>query len=1034
MAKKLTEDQIKWILSVESTEAQQEIRKLTKANRELEQANKDRRQEMIKVEMRGKKNSLQYKRLSAEVKENTVKLTENRAVIKGLEGTMKLTELTMGQLKKRAQELSRQLDNTSKSLHPEEYNKLEKELGDVRNRMTQLRDESKQVQQVTGRMIVSKGAMATMLGNIWTKVIGIAVQGLKKIKDFTTEGIRMAGMAQGIDFAFNRIANRDYLNSLREQTKGLVSDLTLMKSAVRAENFNIPLNQLGKLLEFAQNRARDTGESVDYLVESIINGIGRKSPLILDNLGISAVRLQEEVKRTGDFAGAVGKIIEDEMAKAGPVIDTATDAATRKKVAWENLQVTLGKVFVNLKGGWDNVVAGFATGLEKIISGGEKASKVYDDQIKKVADLEVNMLPLIDRYKVLKTNTNLSAKEQEELTGILKTVQSALPGVVTEVDKYGNAIAINTNKIYAFIAAEKLKLKYMNKEAVAEIDEELEKQTKKVRDLQNKINQGDRYYTDDSGRMRKVKGKYDENEVQEMKNQLTQEVAAMIDMQNTRKELLGSSLDDQVEVERRRVEMRNQFNGMNKKQLANWIADERNAKNQYLEIARETYNARFGDGGGAGPGGGSSSNTTTETPQWKKDLEALDLELAQKRLKLKEDRANEVINEVEHKKQLEQLEREYLFKKMDIANLDLQTQMQIQDKIFEYKIKMLEETKRMESTYFADQKKLVEKQNNERDKANMSLGKRLGKSTEDQLKEEYNRRAAANKQMVDLTASFSNEIGQLVGSAVSGNKDFVKDSIVSLINMGLDYLKIQTQLAVTGATLASLAQPDSVATFGASGFARALIMTGLIEAAFQAAKAVVGGIASKMGSSAGSSGSGSSGTTRVLSGREVGGFMDVERAQDGRRYRATYAPTRRGYVDRPTVIVGEGVDSREWIAPNDALENPTIAPFIDLLEQSRLRGDIRTIDLNQIMRARMAGFASGGYLSDNPLAEAARRNTGDSSLFIRKDGTISQADKSLVELNKTLKKLQSEGVSVNYQQFDKAKNRVEGIKSKASRK
>ena len=139
-------------------------------------------------------------------------------------------------------------------------------------------------------------------------------------------------------------------------------------------------------------------------------------------------------------------------------------------------------------------------------------------------------------------------------------------------------------------------------------------------------------------------------------------------------------------------------------------------------------------------------------------------------------------------------------------------------------------------------------------------------------------------------------------------------------------------------------------------------------------------------------------------------------------------------MSRPTVIVGEGVDSREWIAPNDALENPTIAPFIDLLEQSRLRGDIRTIDLNQIMRARMAGFASGGYLSDNPLAEAARRNTGDSSLFIRKDGTISQADKSLVELNKTLKKLQSEGVSVNYQQFDKAKNRIEGIKNKAARK
>lgn len=1003
MAKKLTEDQIKWILSVESTEAQQEIRKLTKANRELEQANKDRRQEMIKLEMRGKKNSLQYKRLSAEVKENTVKLTENRAVIKGLEGTMKLTELTMGQLKKRAQELSRQLDNTSKSLHPEEYNKLEKELGDVRNRMTQLRDESKQVQQVTGRMIVSKGAMATMLGNIWTKVIGIAVQGLKKIKDFTTEGIRMAGMAQGIDFAFNRIANRDYLNSLREQTKGLVSDLTLMKSAVRAENFNIPLNQLGKLLEFAQNRARDTGESVDYLVESIINGIGRKSPLILDNLGISAVRLQEEVKRTGDFAGAVGKIIEDEMAKAGPVIDTAADAATRKKVAWENLQTTVGKFFLGFSSGWDNFSTRFAEGLEKMLIGNRDVIKSFDDQVSKVNDLEVNIIPLLNRYDELSKKQNLSKKEQSELNGIINQVTAVFPGAIAQVDAYGNATAVATGRVRDFIAAEKDRLAYMNRDALKQAKKDYNKF------LQDLIPVADR--------------------VKEITETGTYQIAVSTQTSSlggTRYSTRNATQEEIANTLKLHKELKASLSGAGQEMLRlNGTVNEIIAANAKTTV--ETVNTTVEDVK-------NTVSKATETPKWKKDLEALDLELEQKRLKLKEDRANEVINEVEHKKQLEQLEREYLFKKMDIANLDLQTQMQIQDKIFEYKIKMLEETKRMESTYFADQKKLVEKQNNERDKANMSLGKRLGKSTEDQLKEEYNRRAAANKQMVDLTASFSNEIGQLVGSAVSGNKDFVKDSIVSLINMGLDYLKIQTQLAVTGATLASLAQPDSVATFGASGFARALIMTGLIEAAFQAAKAVVGGIASKMGSSAGSSGSGSSGTTRVLSGREVGGFMDVERAQDGRRYRATYAPTRRGYVDRPTVIVGEGVDSREWIAPNDALENPTIAPFIDLLEQSRLRGDIRTIDLNQIMRARMAGFASGGYLSDNPLAEAARRNTGDSSLFIRKDGTISQADKSLVELNKTLKKLQSEGVSVNYQQFDKAKNRVEGIKSKASRK
>lgn len=1037
MAKKLTEDQIKWILSVESTEAQQGIRALTKANKELEKANKERRSELIRMEIQGKKETVQYKNLSAAVKQNSEQIEKNQSVIKGLEGTLKLSELTMWQLKKRSQDLTRQLDTMSKSLHPEEYNKLEKELGDVKNRMTQLRDESKQTQQSIGKMILSKGSIASFFGNVYTAVANFVVNGVKKIGEFIAEGTRMAGMAQGIDYAFNRISNRDYLNSLREQTKGLISDLTLMKSAVRAENFNIPLGQLGKLLEFAQNRARDTGESVDYLVESIINGIGRKSPLILDNLGISAVRLQEEVKKTGDFAAAVGEIVEEEMVKAGPAIDTAADAATRKKVAWENLQLTVGKFFVEFSYGWDNMMAKFAEGLSKILRGNEDAKKSYDDQIKKVADLEVNTGALVKRYEQLKQKASLNKKEQLELTQIMNEISLSLPGVTNEFDRYGNALSINTRKVWAFIAAEKEKLRVMNNDAIVSLKDKYNAAIRDLIILNSKIDTGGTTAYAGSTNYKSQFVPYTQKEMDELKKQQAALKGRIQDFNEQMMYLDGTSTEIQLKNEEERVNSRNRFNAMNKSQLAAWLADERNATDKFREIAQETYNIRFGDSSG----GNENSSTKTgpgkdQTPQWKKDLEALDLTLEQERLKLKESRANELITETEYKMKLEQLELDFLFKKIDIANLDLQTQMSIQDKIFEYKIKMLEQLKVIENNYFTEQQKMIDKQNKEREKLNESLGNRIAKTSQQQLKDDLEKRIAANKQMVELTTAFSNEIGSLVGGAMAGNKDIVKDSIVSLINTGLDYLNIQAQMAIAGATLSSLAQPDSVATFGASGFARALLMTGLINAAFQAAKVVVGSIASKIGggSSGSSGGSGSGGTTRVLSGKETGGFLDVNRAQDGRSFRATYAPTRRGYVDRPTVIVGEGAGSREWIAPNDALKNPTIAPFIELLEQSRMRGDIRTIDLNQIMRTRMAGFASGGYLNDNPIADAMRSSSADPALFLRKDGTVSQADKSIIELNKILKKLDSNGISVNYHQWDKAQKKMESIKFKAARK
>lgn len=117
----------------------------------------------------------------------------------------------------------------------------------------------------------------------------------------------------------------------------------------------------------------------------------------------------------------------------------------------------------------------------------------------------------------------------------------------------------------------------------------------------------------------------------------------------------------------------------------------------------------------------------------------------------------------------------------------------------------------------------------------------------------------------------------------------------------------------------------------------------------------------------GSSASGSSGA-RVLSGREDGGSIDVIRSQDGRRFRAAYDPSARGYVDRPTVIVGEGPagHSREWIASNAAVSNPTVAPIIRLIDERQRIGDIATVDMNRLIRTRLAGFESGGPLGNVP--------------------------------------------------------------------
>lgn len=110
-------------------------------------------------------------------------------------------------------------------------------------------------------------------------------------------------------------------------------------------------------------------------------------------------------------------------------------------------------------------------------------------------------------------------------------------------------------------------------------------------------------------------------------------------------------------------------------------------------------------------------------------------------------------------------------------------------------------------------------------------------------------------------------------------------------------------------------------------------------------------------------GSGSSASgARVATGLESGGSFDVEREQDGKKFRAKFAPDQRGYIDRPTVLVGEGPagHSKEWVASNAALENPTVAPLIDIIDQAQRIGDIRTLDMRKIMLQR--GLSSGGFV------------------------------------------------------------------------
>lgn len=329
---------------------------------------------------------------------------------------------------------------------------------------------SKGIKQSEGQLSSFKG----VVGKIGGAIAGAFT--VDKIVQFTKEAYKLAGQAQGVYNAFSRLNRPGLLNDLKEATRGTTDELQLMQTAVRANNFKIPLDQLATYLRFATDRAIETGESVDYLVNSLVLGIGRKSPLILDNLSISTVRLREELAKTGDMAKAVGNIIEEEMKKGGDAIETSAVKVQRLSAAWKDLKTAYGNS-AWVKNIADSIVDNLTVAINSISSIFKSNAQIwYETDIKMGVNLGKRWLQI---YKKYKKATGSLKDDYSEYLDLLKKGFSSSPQTNTDSIRQLNSDTINGIK--AQIAAlEELRAEEANPAKRAAYTSEIESLKKRL--------------------------------------------------------------------------------------------------------------------------------------------------------------------------------------------------------------------------------------------------------------------------------------------------------------------------------------------------------------------------------------------------------------------------------------------------------------------------------------------------------------------------------------------------------------------------
>ena len=238
-----------------------------------------------------------------------------------------------------------------------------------------------------------------MLGNLAAQAIGAFINKIKGLKEGFDEMVESSAAIPGIQSAFESLGGS--IEAMRAGSLGMVLDVDLMKSFNQAAQLvSVDFAQkLPDAMGYLSKVSAATGESMDFMIDSLIKGVGRLQPQILDNLNVT-VTLAEATARAAEMfgveaaattkaqqqAGMMDVVLQKLAVNTASMADQTQSAATKIAafgVTVQNLKDTVGQSFLgitaNIKGTMANALATFAPAITTIANGlGEIANQAFE--------------------------------------------------------------------------------------------------------------------------------------------------------------------------------------------------------------------------------------------------------------------------------------------------------------------------------------------------------------------------------------------------------------------------------------------------------------------------------------------------------------------------------------------------------------------------------------------------------------------------------------------------------------------------------
>nr|UWD70570.1 MAG: minor tail protein [Bacteriophage sp.] len=450
---KLKPDYIEWVLTLNASDAQKEIHNLSEKNKELRDSNKDLKKKMTELIATGKAGGKQWKNLTDRLNANNKAISENNKKIAECEKRLDKTTMSANQLARKANALRKELRDTVKSLQPEKYAALEKELKEVEKAYGQATKKA----EGFGGSLLSLNKIKTVLAGVFV-TIGAMITGQ------IVGGLRDA-ISTIIEFEKKNSTLAAILGTTKKSIKDLTDEArrlgaTTSYTAAQVTALQIELAKLGffkedikamtpSVLKFAKAVDTDLASAATLAGATLrifnLDAEDTERAVSTMTMGCNASALSFEYLNTamsivGPVANSFGFTIEETTALLGALANSgfdASSAATATRNILLNLADSSGKLALALGGPVDNL-EDLVKGLKKLNSEGIDLNKALDLTDKRsVAAFNTflngtdTVLNLRDAVTGAEEGFNAMSEEMgDNVQGALNRLSSTIEGVV----------------------------------------------------------------------------------------------------------------------------------------------------------------------------------------------------------------------------------------------------------------------------------------------------------------------------------------------------------------------------------------------------------------------------------------------------------------------------------------------------------------------------------------------------------------------------------------------------------------------------